>query len=61
MTGKLADDFGDLVAGLEQLGSYPRGGCRSAVEQGFTHLRMAREHEFLYRRVLDDDTTWPTP
>jgi glycosyltransferase involved in cell wall biosynthesis len=52
VTGKLADDFGDLVAGLEQLGNYARADCRSAVEQRFTHLRMARDHESLYRRVL---------
>ena len=54
VTGTLADDFDDLVAGLEQVGDYARADCRAAVEQRFTHLRMARDHESLYRRVLDD-------
>jgi glycosyltransferase involved in cell wall biosynthesis len=52
VTGALADNFNDLVSGLEQVDAYQRLACRAAVEQRFTSSRMARDHEALYRRVL---------
>jgi glycosyltransferase involved in cell wall biosynthesis len=59
VTGKLADDFDDLVAGLEQVETFERSACRAAVEHRFTHLRMAKDHESFYRRVLEDSTNPP--
>lgn len=53
VTGAIADSYDDLVAGLEQIETFERSACRAAVEERFTHLRMAKDHESFYRRVLD--------
>jgi glycosyltransferase involved in cell wall biosynthesis len=53
VTGFVADNFDELVSGLELVGTYERTACRAAVEQRFTHIRMARDHEAFYRRVLE--------
>jgi glycosyltransferase involved in cell wall biosynthesis len=59
VTGKLADNFDDLVAGLEQIDIFERSACRTVVEHRFTHLRMARDHESFYRHVLEGISTQP--
>ena len=52
VTGAVGCGLDDLVSGLEQVHTYSRAACRLAVEERFTHLRMAREHDTFYGSVL---------
>jgi glycosyltransferase involved in cell wall biosynthesis len=53
-TGFLCRDEADMVTAIDRIAQIDRGDCRAAAEQRFSMERMAREHERLYRRVLED-------
>lgn len=53
VTGFLCRDEADMVARCGQLDSLDRGTCRATAESRFSVGRMARDHEELYRRILD--------
>jgi glycosyltransferase involved in cell wall biosynthesis len=52
-TGYLCRDEQEMVAAVGQVGALDRTLCREVAERRFSMLRMARDHERLYRRVLD--------
>ncbi|MEU7145632.1 glycosyltransferase family 4 protein [Nocardia sp. NPDC046473] len=56
-TGFLCRDVDEMVDALDQVHTIDRRDCRAAAEQRFGRLRMARDHERLYRRLLSDRTT----
>jgi glycosyltransferase involved in cell wall biosynthesis len=53
VTGYLCRDDADMVARCGQLDLLDRDACRAAAESRFSVGRMARDHESLYRRILD--------
>jgi len=53
-TGFLCRDEADLVNAIGKVEEIDRADCRAAAEQRFSIQRMAREHDRLYRRVLDN-------
>jgi glycosyltransferase involved in cell wall biosynthesis len=55
-TGYLCSDDKEMVSAVDRLAEIDRRACREVAERRFSHLRMAREHERLYRRVLAGGT-----
>jgi glycosyltransferase involved in cell wall biosynthesis len=53
-TGYLCEDEDEMVAAVERVGRIERADCRSAAERRFSLARMARDHERLYRRLLEE-------
>ena len=53
-TGYLCEDEDEMVAAIEAVGTIKRADCRSAAERRFSMARMARDHERLYRRLLEE-------
>ena len=53
-TGYLCKDEDEMVAAIEAVGTIKRADCRSAAERRFSLARMARDHERLYRRLLEE-------
>jgi glycosyltransferase involved in cell wall biosynthesis len=60
-TGFLCQDEDAMVAALGRLGEIDRRRCRAAVERHFTTARMTRDHLLLYRRLLEEPPTPPSP
>ncbi|MEU8900037.1 glycosyltransferase family 4 protein [Nocardia sp. NPDC048505] len=56
-TGFLCRDIWDMADALERVGTIDRRVCRTAAERRFSLLRMARDHERLYRRILTGERT----
>ncbi|KAA8880527.1 glycosyltransferase family 4 protein [Nocardia colli] len=56
-TGFLCRDAGEMADALDRLHTIDRRDCRAAAEQRFGRLRMARDHERLYRRIVAERTT----
>jgi glycosyltransferase involved in cell wall biosynthesis len=52
-TGYLCRDEAEMVSALGRVSEIDRDQCRNAAERRFSLLRMARDHERFYRRVLD--------
>jgi glycosyltransferase involved in cell wall biosynthesis len=52
-TGYLCADGADMVAALDRVPDIDRHACRSAAVHRFSLPRMVRDHERLYRSVLD--------
>jgi trehalose/maltose hydrolase-like predicted phosphorylase len=52
-------DLAEMVAAIETVGKIKRADCRSAAEQRFSLARMARDHERLYRRMLEQHDPKP--
>ena len=53
VTGWLGADEADLAKALSRAREFDRATCRASVEQRFTLDRMARDHERLYRRLIN--------
>jgi glycosyltransferase involved in cell wall biosynthesis len=51
-TGFLCPDEDAMVAALPHVGLLDRSACRAAAETRFCLMRMARDYEAVYRRVL---------
>jgi glycosyltransferase involved in cell wall biosynthesis len=58
-TGFLCRDEQEMVAAVHRVGEIRRAYCRSVAEQRFSMQRMARDHERLYRRLLNCSLPWP--
>src|SRR5262249_18725525 len=54
-TGYLCRDERDMISAVERVGGIDRDNCRAAAEQRFSLQRMARDHERLYRRLLESE------
>lgn len=54
-TGYLCTDEEEMIRAVDRLPGIDRDDCRDAAERRFSLLRMARDHERLYRRVLDTE------
>ena len=55
-TGFLCRDEGEMIRAVDRVGEIDRSQCRRAAEYRFSLQRMAREHDRLYRRVLDRES-----
>jgi len=55
-TGYLCRDEEEMISAVERVGEIDRDQCRDAAERRFSLQRMARDHDRLYRRVLDRDS-----
>jgi len=55
-TGYLCRDEGEMISAVERVGEIDRNHCREAAERRFSLQRMARDHERLYRRMLDRES-----
>jgi glycosyltransferase involved in cell wall biosynthesis len=53
VTGWLGADEADLAKALTRVRDFDRQTCRQLVETRFTLQRMARDHERLYRRLIN--------
>ncbi len=56
-TGFLCRDEGEMISAIDRVGDIDRTQCRRAAEQRFSLQRMAREHERLYRRLLERESS----
>ena len=54
-TGYLCRDEGAMITAIDRAGGINRDKCRAAAEQRFSLQRMARDHDQLYRRVLETE------
>jgi glycosyltransferase involved in cell wall biosynthesis len=52
-TGYLCRDEEEMIGAVKRVPEIDREECRIVAERRFSLLRMAREHERFYRRVLD--------
>jgi glycosyltransferase involved in cell wall biosynthesis len=52
-TGYLCPDEGEMISAIDRVAELDRSQCRAAAERRFSLQRMARDHERLYRQVLD--------
>ncbi len=52
-TGYLCRDEEEMIEAVDRLDAIDRTVCRDMAERRFSHIRMARDHERLYRRILD--------
>ncbi len=55
-TGYLCRDEGEMISAVDRVAEIDRNLCRGAAEQRFSLQRMARDHERLYRRVLERES-----
>lgn len=55
-TGYLCRDEGEMISALDRVAEIDRNLCRDAAMQRFSLQRMARDHERLYRRVLERES-----
>ena len=53
VTGWLGADEADLAKALARVRDFDRATCRQLVETRFSLQRMARDHERLYRRLIN--------
>lgn len=54
-TGYLCTDEEEMIRAVDRVPEIDRDDCRGAAERRFSLLRMARDHERFYRRVLDTE------
>ena len=55
-TGYLCRDEGEMISAVDRVAELDRNQCRDAAQQRFSLERMARDHDELYRRVLDRES-----
>lgn len=55
-TGYLCPDEGEMISAIDRVGELDRSQCRAAAERRFSLQRMARDHERLYRRVMERES-----
>jgi glycosyltransferase involved in cell wall biosynthesis len=64
-TGFLCRDISDMADALDRVETIDRRACHTSAQRRFDRLRMARDHERLYRRILTGERTsramLPTP
>jgi glycosyltransferase involved in cell wall biosynthesis len=56
-TGFLCRDEGEMISAIDRAGEIDRNQCRRVAEQRFSLQRMARDHERLYRRLLERESS----
>jgi glycosyltransferase involved in cell wall biosynthesis len=56
VTGFIVRDVAEMAARIRDLGSFDRARCRQRARERWSSLRMAREHEALYERLLTRPT-----
>jgi glycosyltransferase involved in cell wall biosynthesis len=54
-TGYLCRDEAEMITAIDRVGGIDRDQCRASAERRFSLQRMAREHERLYRRMLETE------
>jgi glycosyltransferase involved in cell wall biosynthesis len=55
-TGYLCRDEEEMISAVDRVGEIDRDQCRDAAERRFSLQRMARDHDRLYRRLLDRES-----
>jgi glycosyltransferase involved in cell wall biosynthesis len=61
LTGFIVRDVNELADRIRQLGSFDRAACRARAIERWSSLRMAREHEALYERLIARSTLGKAP
>jgi glycosyltransferase involved in cell wall biosynthesis len=61
VTGYIVRDVSEMARRIRQLGSFDRERCRARARERWSSLRMAREHEALYERILTRSTRGRVP
>jgi glycosyltransferase involved in cell wall biosynthesis len=56
VTGYVVRDVAEMADRIRQLGTFDRVRCRERARERWSSLRMAREHEMLYERLLTRST-----
>ena len=56
-TGYLCRDDGEMISAIDRVGEIDRSHCRDAAQRRFSLQRMARDHQTLYQRVLDRESS----
>jgi glycosyltransferase involved in cell wall biosynthesis len=54
-TGYLCRDEAEMISAIDRVGGIDRDHCRESAERRFSLHRMARDHDRLYRRVLETE------
>jgi glycosyltransferase involved in cell wall biosynthesis len=54
-TGYLCRDEAEMVSAIDRVGGIDRDQCRESAERRFSLQRMARDHERIYRRMLENE------
>jgi glycosyltransferase involved in cell wall biosynthesis len=54
VTGFVCDDFNDMVAAVDRIGTLQRSHCREAFDARFSAVRMAQDYVNVYRRLLGE-------
>lgn len=57
-TGYLCPDEGEMIAAIDRVAELDRSQCRAAAERRFSLQRMARDHDRLYRRIVDREASF---
>jgi glycosyltransferase involved in cell wall biosynthesis len=57
-TGYLCPDEGEMISAIDRVPELDRAQCRAAAERRFSLQRMARDHDRLYRRILDRESSF---
>ena len=47
-----------MISAIDRVGELSRSHCRDAAVERFSLQRMAREHDRLYRRILDRENSF---
>jgi glycosyltransferase involved in cell wall biosynthesis len=55
-TGYLCRDETEMISAIDRVGEIDRDQCRDAAERRFSLQRMARDHERLYRRIVERES-----
>ncbi len=55
-TGYLCRDEGEMISAIDRVAEIDRSVCRDVAVQRFSLQRMARDHDRLYRRVLERES-----
>jgi glycosyltransferase involved in cell wall biosynthesis len=60
VTAYLGRTVEDLVTAVEHVGELDRRVCRETFERRFTDVRMSRDYEDVYRRIVEEIGSWTT-
>ena len=59
VTGYIVQDVDEMARRIREIGTFDRARCRARACERWSSLRMAREHEALYERVLSRSARRP--
>jgi glycosyltransferase involved in cell wall biosynthesis len=59
VTGYIVQDVDEMARRIREIGSFDLSRCRERACERWSSLRMAREHEALYERILSRSTRRP--